>query len=143
MISVPISRDFCVIMPIGSDEMAAAKVKLISSIALAHSFAAHFPDYASRSQRFDIAKTMQSYRACAFIIADLSHERPSCYYELGIVEALGKEVHAIAAVGTEIHQTANRDSVQYYRDLTQLESIIVSLIQLHLGDQSTNTSAAG
>ena len=143
MTSMRVSRDFVVIMPISSDEMATTKVELISSVALAHGFVAHFPDYDSRSYRFDLTETKQRYRACAFIIADLSYERPSCYYELGIAEALGKTVHVIAVEGTVIHQTANRDSVQYYRDVAQLESIMVSLFRSHLNDRAKNIGAVG
>jgi hypothetical protein len=47
-------------------------------------------------------------------LADLSLERPSCYYELGLAEALGKPVYLIAAEGTDIHQTASRRLVSFY-----------------------------
>jgi hypothetical protein len=59
-----------------------------------------------------------------FVLADLTLERPSCYYELGLAEALGLPVRLVAEFGTAIHQSAERDKVQYYRSLSDLETVV-------------------
>src|SRR5262249_47740049 len=38
-----------------------------------------------------------------FVVADLSHERPNVYFELGYARGLGKTVVTIAREGTHVH----------------------------------------
>ena len=42
-------------------------------------------------------------RLAEFVVADLTHERPNVYYEIGYANALGKPVLLIAQAGTPIH----------------------------------------
>ncbi len=50
----------------------------------------------------------QSY----FVVADLSHERPNCYYEVGYAHAIGKPVLIICKGGTSIH--SNLSHLKHY-----------------------------
>jgi nucleoside 2-deoxyribosyltransferase len=38
-----------------------------------------------------------------FVVADLTHERPNVYFELGYARGLGKTVVTIAREGTAVH----------------------------------------
>jgi hypothetical protein len=60
----------------------------------------------------------------AVAIADLSLERPSCYYELGVALGVGLPTVVVAAAGTPIHQTADRASVAFYDSLDGLGKIL-------------------
>lgn len=44
-----------------------------------------------------VTRIKREIRASAFVIADLTDERPSCYFEAGFAEALGKPVIYIAS----------------------------------------------
>jgi hypothetical protein len=53
-----------------------------------------------------------------FVLADLSLERPSCYFELGLAEA-ANAFFLVAAAGTPIHQVGNAGKVVFYSDMVQ------------------------
>lgn len=82
---------------------------------------------------FDLAKTIQSIRAADFIIADLTYERPSCYYELGYAHGIGKAVHLIAydnirSEHIQLCEVLGLQSTQYYSNLHDYEVLVSSLL---------------
>ena len=46
---------------------------------------------------------VEMIRTARFVVADLSHERPNVYFELGYARGLGKTVITVAREGTSIH----------------------------------------
>jgi len=124
-----IEQYFKVIMPMGSDEDASKKQHLIQQVARTRDLVVHLPKYDSSKPSFDIHRELEELKGSLFVIADLSLERPSCYYELGIAEALEKKIYLIARAGTTIHQTVNRKDIQYYRDMNHLQILIDNIIQ--------------
>ncbi|WP_162528391.1 hypothetical protein [Novosphingobium sp. BW1] len=62
------------------------------------------------------------------IIADLSYGRPSCYYELGLVEASHKRADLIAATGTETFQHAGHGPIAYFDDLEGYAALVAGLL---------------
>lgn len=120
---------FHVIMPVGSDLAFPIKQEIIQQIAEAYTLEVHFPKYSLNKPAFDMQKTIEDLKGSLFVIADLSLERPSCYYELGIAESLVKKVFIIAQSGTDIHQTVNRERVQFYKDLGDLKEMLRQTIQ--------------
>lgn len=77
----------------------------------------------------NVEETITLLQVCDFAIADLSHERPSCYYELGYLQALGKSVYLICRHGTTLHQALELDKVKVYSDLNSYESILSEIIE--------------
>ncbi|WP_143069919.1 nucleoside 2-deoxyribosyltransferase [Hymenobacter actinosclerus] len=65
---------------------------------------------------------------CDFAIADLSYERPSCYYEVGYLQALQKKVYLICAKNTTIHQVLGRNNVVLYSNLGDYKATIENII---------------
>lgn len=116
-----------VIMPVNSDPHAALKRDLLSQIAARFQLQLCLPRYEKEGAAFNLGKTLARMRRAAFVFADLSLARPSCYYELGLAEALGKTVHAIAQIGTDIHQTSVRKTVKYYADYDELQSLVAEI----------------
>ncbi len=57
-----------------------------------------------------------------FVFADLSYERPSCYYELGIAQALNKITFIVARQGTTIHQAEGE--IHFYNNLIEYEKLV-------------------
>jgi nucleoside 2-deoxyribosyltransferase len=115
---------FHVVMPVGSNPNKEENQKIISDVAGDHGMSPHFPRYATEYPVFNLQSTLQDLRQCEFVLADLSFERPSCYYELGLAEALGKPVYLIAKEGTDIHQTASRRLVSFYKNNVELVGLL-------------------
>ena len=78
---------------------------------------------------FNLEKTLKLYKKADFFIADLSYERPSCYYELGFAQALQKEVFLIAQKNTDIHQAIGRNEVAFFQNIKEYEEIINQILQ--------------
>ena len=76
---------------------------------------------------FDIDKTMKLYSEADYFIADLSFERPSCYYEAGYIQGMKKELFLIAAKGTRIHQV--KGEVNFYSNFNEYKVIIKEIIK--------------
>jgi nucleoside 2-deoxyribosyltransferase len=70
-------------------------------------------------------------KAASLIVADLSLERPSCYYELGVAQALGRPTFLLAVTGTAIHQVADRDRIHFYADLKELSVMMDTALTEH------------
>lgn len=113
---------FLLIAPFGSDSQAGYKQGTIQEVAEEFDLEAHFPSYNKETPAFKLDTTIKDLQGSEFVLVDLSLERPSCYYELGIAEALGKKIYLIAKRGTDIHQTANRNFVRFYDDLNHLRN---------------------
>lgn len=75
-----------------------------------------------------VARIKQEIRKAKFIVADLTDERPSCYFEAGFAEALGKNVIYIASkqsivkpgTQTKIHFDIHKN-IQQFTDNDELE----------------------
>lgn len=119
---------FYVIMPLGSDPDASDKRSRIEKIAHEQQLTVHFPKYSPSRATFELEELTEELKGADFIIVDLSLERPSCYYELGLAEALRKPVYLIARLGTNIHQTSNRDKVSFFVDLTEFEALVRTIL---------------
>lgn len=111
-------------MPVCSDTNAATKRLLIEQLADRHGASARFSEYANAIGIFDLDKFKDDLNSACFVLIDLSLERPSCYYELGVVEVLDRPVELVAEENTPIHQAAGRAKLTYYRDLGALANLL-------------------
>jgi len=84
-------------------------------------------DYDNNSQLdFDIKKAIETFMNVDLVIADLSFERPSCYFELGMAQAIGVPTYLIAEKGTQLHQHSG--CVKFYNGLEEFRKLITSVI---------------
>lgn len=120
---------FYVIMPLESDAQSKIKVEMIQAAAREQGYFAHFPSYRKDTHGFSLGATIKDFERASFVLADLSLERPSCYYELGIAETVGANVYRIAETGTDIHQTSYRNAVRFYSSIDQLKEIVRGIIE--------------
>jgi hypothetical protein len=112
-----------VIMAVGSDPAHDdRRARIDAAIGSLGMIAYHPLDYRDHADDMSVEDIRAEVRDCVVALADLSLERPSCYYELGVVHGTGLEVAVVAEVGTMIHQTADRWSLSYYDSLDDLES---------------------
>jgi nucleoside 2-deoxyribosyltransferase len=58
------------------------------------------------------------------VIGDLSFERPSCYFEIGLAHGMNKPVFLIAEQGTTLHQVVGRDAVEFYSDMAEYREVV-------------------
>ena len=83
----------------------------------------------SNSGREDDVKTsLEMLNSADAVLADLSLERPSCYFELGYAQAIKKPVFLIARAGTEIHQVLSLCSLNTYSSLNEYERLIRTIL---------------
>lgn len=123
--------DIYAISPVGSDPDYANKRMALEDSALRLGFNVLFPMDAVR-QKLDsaphIRQAMAQMTSAHIVVADLSLERPSCYFELGVAEASGANIAVIARRGTDIHQTSMRDLVQSYSDLNDYNRLVTRIL---------------
>jgi len=70
-----------------------------------------------------------SIRNCAFVIVDLTFERPNVYYELGYADALDKPIIVTAREGTKIHFDAKDFPIIFWNSQTNLKKELTNRIQ--------------
>jgi len=73
-------------------------------------------------------KILSSIRIAEFVVADLTLERPNCYYEVGYAHALCKNTILIAKEGTEIHFDVKGHQILFYRNAVRLKEMLESHI---------------
>src|SRR3954470_7831358 len=103
---------FYSICPVGSDPDFAAKKIILETLGREFGQKPFFP--LERHQSFSLDQMGEEVQMAAFVLADLSLERPSCYFELGVAQAFNARVRLIAAEGTTIHQTGCSGDAIFY-----------------------------
>lgn len=115
------------ITPVGSDPQYQLKRALLAEVSIAAGREFFFP--LERHISFSLDTARSDLAEASLVIADLSLERPSCYFELGIAEALGVPVCIIAVAGTTLHQTAKPSSALLYTDIGQYREIVSRIVE--------------
>ena len=75
---------------------------------------------------------VEMIRTARFVVADLSHERPNVYFELGYARGLGKTVITVAREGTSIHFDVKDWTYIPYIDSRLLERDIKKRVEFEL-----------
>ena len=118
---------FYVISPVAADADFASKRAIINAVAESLRVQPLFP--LDRNPGVALERAREDIRKAKFVLADLTYERPSCYFELGLAEATGVEVGILAKTGTPIHQVGYASQVSFYRTLEDYERIITALLE--------------
>ena len=109
-----------IIAPRSADPEFKLKTAALAKIAADHGIS---PTWAVVTES-QFSAGLGSLRDADLVLADLSFERPSCYFEVGFAQALGKTVALIARTGTAIHQVIGADTVLFYRSLSDYEEVV-------------------
>jgi hypothetical protein len=123
-------RYFYVICPVGTDPAFPVKKAVLQELGSERGIEPFFP--LEKDPLFSIQALAHDVRHAEFVLADLSWERPSCYFELGVVKALGAQVHLIADSGTPIHQVGGNDKPAFYKDLGEYRAAILKILSSHV-----------
>ena len=81
----------------------------------------------NRGSETDVDESLALLENADLVLADLSLERPSCYFEVGFAQSRNKLVYLIAIVGTEIHQVRSKNKVQFYENMSNYKELIDEL----------------
>jgi nucleoside 2-deoxyribosyltransferase len=102
------------------------------------------PAWALITAERETAYGLGALKNADIVIADLSFERPSCYFEVGFAQALGKPVALIAKGGTAIHQLIGGEAVLFYNTISDYEDAIRQALSGHsrTGIQGTRADEA-
>ena len=121
------------IMPVGSDENYELKRSVVDEVANDTGVDFHFPLDHVQSGGFNLRAALARLGSADLVIADLALERPSCYYELGLAQAVGCRTILIAPTGTPLHQAAFRDAARFYSDLPGYTALLHEILSLGRG----------
>lgn len=110
------------ISPVGTDPSYSSKREVLARIASDHGIEFFFP--LDCHHPFSVPTTLTDLRDSQLVIADLSFERPSCYFEVGLAQATGTPVVLIASVGTPLHQAGGTERVQMYTNIASFQAAI-------------------
>lgn len=122
------TRTVFVVMPSSVFMHSIEKKEIIRLCALESGWSLQIPEYEKRAPSFDLSSTMAALREIDLALVDLSDERPSCYFELGLAEASGTEIAAVALKNTPIHQTSLRESIVFFDDLADFRERIRKIL---------------
>ena len=67
------------------------------------------------------SKILNYINMAEVVVADITYERPNCYYEIGYAHAKGKKVILTAKKGTKIHFDINNFQVLNYESVSELD----------------------
>lgn len=77
------------------------------------------------------AKLLKHIELAEVVVADLTFERPNCYYEVGYAHALKKGVIFTAKRDTKIHVDINNYPVIFYDNMEQLNDKLTDALKQH------------
>lgn len=121
-------KRICLVAPLESDKDSESKIQIARHHAFGTGIELFIPEQHAIFGVQQLNEFIATLKGTLGMIADLSFERPSVYYELGVAECLDMACVLIARSETPIHQSANRDDVILYRDLDEYESAIAASI---------------
>jgi len=123
---------FYVICPVATDSNFDQKMEILIEVGAEFGLQPFFP--LMRRRKFDVSQAMRDIEGAAFVFADLSFERPSCYFELGLAEAARATLFLVAAKGTPIHQLSGSETIAYFEDLRQYRQCVQAVFSMSMSN---------
>jgi predicted Rossmann-fold nucleotide-binding protein len=76
-----------------------------------------------------IPEITRQVRHCAFVIADVTEERPNVYYELGFADGVGKEVILVAKAETKVPFDINDVPILFWDSFSDFEAELTKRVE--------------
>ncbi len=119
------------------DQLYAEKRSIVERLARKYKMQAYYAMFQAPLLHggFNLLETQRLIEFADFIIADLTYERPSCYYELGFAQGLRKPVDLIAFESSHAEyipppEVLNIDTLRTYRSLATYATTIEELLRI-------------
>lgn len=93
-----------------------------------HGFKAQRVDQTNDTRRI-IPEILRGIRQCAFVVADVTEERPNVYWEIGLATGMDKEVILVAKTGTQLPFDINDLPVVFWDSFTEFEEELARTIE--------------
>ena len=116
------------ITPYNIDSDFEIKKKIISEICQSNNIELYLAENELIHKSLDANETIELFKIMDYFIADISYQRPSCYFEIGYLQALKKEINLIAIINTPIHQLLLKETVSFYKNIDDYKILINEII---------------
>ncbi|MFM9976568.1 MAG: hypothetical protein ACKVOP_00780 [Sphingomonadaceae bacterium] len=121
------------IMPVYSDRQFAQKRDIVNEICVNAGCHPLFPEYERNNPMFDVSKARRRLEQSDLVIADLTLERPSCYFELGFAENQSANIIVVADEKSDIHQLSGRERVIRFAGVDDYHRAVTLALHSGLG----------
>lgn len=139
LVATQIKKNYAfVIMPIDPE-----RPELVDVLATIKDVAARFEITARRADEIEhqdvITKViLNEIKTCEYLIADLSHERPNVYYEVGYAHAHDKKPILFRRQNTKLHFDLSVHNVPEYKNMTDLRELLTRRFEAILGRSASS-----
>lgn len=117
-----------VIMPVGSDPSYADKREILRRLSKELAVDLDLPLERPSLTAEDYAQSLRPTVEADLVLGDLSLERPSCYFEVGVAQGIGKRTVLIMSSRSVLHQVFERQSVETFAGLDEYEELVRSIL---------------
>jgi nucleoside 2-deoxyribosyltransferase len=93
-----------------------------------HGFLARRVDESNDTRRI-IPEIIRGIRHSAFVVADLTEERPNVYWEMGLAAGMDKAIIAVAKAGTILPFDVNDVPVIFWESFAEFEEKLAKCIE--------------
>jgi len=128
-ILINIVKKLFLITPYSIDSDFEIKKKIISKICQSNNIELYLAEDKLIHKSLDANETIELFKIMDYFIADISYQRPSCYFEIGYLQALNKEINLIAKTNTPIHQLLKKGTVNFYQNINEFKGLINDIIR--------------
>jgi nucleoside 2-deoxyribosyltransferase len=117
-----------IVTPHSHDPEFEAKMRALSDAAREVGAEIGWTSPASLKNTADESVGLAELRRSDAVMGDLSFERPSCYFEIGLAYGMDKPVFLIAKRGTQLHQVIGREAVEFYSGLDEYKKVAIKVL---------------
>jgi hypothetical protein len=121
------SRDVFIVMSFKATAAYTDLKRAIENACKQHGFTARRVDESNDIRRI-IPEIIRGVRQSAFVIADVTEERPNVYWEMGLANGMDKDVIIVAKAGTTLPFDINDVPVIFWESFTEFEQNLAACI---------------
>ena len=121
------SRDVFIVMSFKTTAAYTDLKRAIEDACKQHGFAARRVDESNDTRRI-IPEIIRGIRQSAFVIADVTEERPNVYWEIGLANGMDKDVIVVAKTGTTLPFDINDVPVIFWESFTEFQEKLAACI---------------
>lgn len=126
--SLSTNRNAFMISPLGHQDLDSLYKTIIKPLMTSYNVNIERVDEIPHTEKIEDI-VIDRIRKSTFVVADVTFERPNCYYEIGYAHAIGKKVIILAKQGTERHFDISTRKWNFWNDMTDLRDCLVREVE--------------